>query len=110
MGFPINFPHYGNMQQNRLYGEKLGNWYSYFSHSMDAIFPLDSHFMVYFITWQMHVFSHQFPITGEKTAKPIIWGKLGKMVPRKILQNPLYVENLVNWYSYFSQSIEAFFH
>ena len=33
-------------------------------------FPLDSYFMVYFITWEMHVFSHQFPIKWEKTAKP----------------------------------------
>ena len=77
---------------------------------MDAIFPLDSHFMVHFITWEMHVFFHQFPITGKKRAKPIIWGKLGKLVPHNILQNPLYVENLVNWYFYFSQSIETFFH
>ena len=45
------------------------------SHSMGAFFRLDSHFMVYFIAWKMHVFSHQFPITWEKTAKPIEWGK-----------------------------------
>ena len=89
--------------------EKLGNWCSYFSHIMDAFFPLDSHFMVCFITWEMHVFSHQFPIAWEKAAKPIEWGKSGKLVPRNILQNPLYVENLGNWYSYFSHSMGAFF-
>ena len=33
MGFPINFPQYGKMQQNPWYGESLEN-YSYFSHSM----------------------------------------------------------------------------
>ena len=26
MGFPINFPWYGKMQQNPSYGENLGNW------------------------------------------------------------------------------------
>ena len=25
MGFPINFPQYGKMQQNSLHGESLGN-------------------------------------------------------------------------------------
>ena len=29
-----------------------------------------------------------------KIAKPIEWGKSGKLVPGDILQNPLYVENL----------------
>ena len=32
-----------------------------------------------------------------------------KLVPKHILQNPLYVENLGNWYSYFSNSIGVFF-
>ena len=98
------------MQQNSSYGENLGNWYSYFSHSMGAFFPLDSHFMVYCITCEMHVFSHQFSITWEKTAKPIEWGKPGKLVPGNILQKPSYLGNLGNWYSYFSNSMGAFFH
>ena len=34
MGFLINFPQHGKMQQNPLHGENLGSWYSYFSHSM----------------------------------------------------------------------------
>ena len=38
MGFPINFPQYRKMQQNPSYGEDLGNWYSYFPHSMGAFF------------------------------------------------------------------------
>ena len=38
----------------------------------------------------MHVFSHQFPISCEKTVKPIEWGKPGKLV----LQNPSHAENL----------------
>ena len=72
------------------------------------LFPLDSHFMVYFITWEMHVFSHQFPITREKAAKTIEWEKPRKLVPGNIIQNPLYVENLGNWYSYFSHSMGFF--
>ena len=39
MDFPINFPQHGKMQQNPLYGESLGNWYSYFSHGMGVFFP-----------------------------------------------------------------------
>ena len=109
MDFPINFPQHGKMQQNPWYGESLGNWYSYFSHCMGAFFPLDPHFMVYFITWEMHVFSHQFPITWEKTTKPIEWAKPGILVPEKLLQNLSYVENLGNWYSYFSHRMGAFF-
>ena len=66
MGFPSNFSQYRKMQQNPSYWENLGNWSSYFSYNMGASFPLDSHFMVYFITWEVHVFSHQFPITWEK--------------------------------------------
>ena len=58
----------------------------------------------------MHVFSHQFHITWENTAKPIEWGKPEKFVPGNIIQNPSYVENLGNWYSYFSHSMGAFFH
>ena len=59
---------------------------------------------------EMHVFSHQFPITWEKTAKPIELGKPGKLVPRNILQNPLHGENLGNCYSYFSHSMDYFFY
>ena len=40
-------------------------------HSMFAFFPLDAHPMVYFITWGMYGFSHQFSIACEKAAKPI---------------------------------------
>ena len=83
--------------------------YPYFSHSMGAFFPLDSHFMVYFITWEIHVFSHQFPITWEKTAKSIELWKPGKLIPGNILQNPSYVENLRNWYSHFPHSMGGFF-
>ena len=80
MGFPINFPQYGKMQQNPWYGKSLGNWYSYFFHSMGAFFPLDSHIMVYFIIWEMHVFPHQFLIVRENATKPFVWVKPGKLV------------------------------
>ena len=57
----------------------------------------------------MHGFSHQFLIAWGKAGKPIEWEKPGKLVPGKILQNPSYVENLGNWYSYFSHSMGAIF-
>ena len=109
MCFPINVPWYAKMQQTPLNGMNLGNLYSYFSHSMDDFFSKDSHPMVYFIIWEMHVFSHQFPITWEKTAKPIkrarkaweIWFPL-------ISYKTHHMENLGNSYSYFSHSMGAF--
>ena len=61
-------------------GENLGNWQSYFSHSMGTFFPSDSYPMVYFIIWEMHGFSHQFPIARKNPTKPIIWGGPGKLV------------------------------
>ena len=57
----------------------------------------------------MHGFPHQFPIAWQKAGKPIEWEKPGNLVPEKILQNPYYVENLRNWYSYFSHSVGVFF-
>ena len=47
---------------------------------MGSFFPSDSHPMVYFIIWEMHGFSHQFPIVWENATKPIVWGKPGKLV------------------------------
>ena len=60
--------------------ENLGNWYSYFSHSMGAFFPLDSHPMLYFITWEMHGFLHQFSLALENAAIFIELGEHGKLV------------------------------
>ena len=91
MGFPINFPKYGKMQQNPWYGESPGNWYSYFSHSMGAFFPSDSYPMVYFSIWEMYGFPHNFQQYG------------------KMQQNLWYGESLGIWYSYFSHSMGAFF-
>ena len=68
---------------------------------MCAFFPLDSHFMAYFITWKIRAFSHHISITWGKTAKPTEWGKPGKLLPSNILQNLINVENLENFYSYF---------
>ena len=69
------------MQQNPSYGEDLGKWYSYFSHSMGAFSPFESHPVVYFITWEIHGFSHQFPISLEDAAKSIELKEPGKLVP-----------------------------
>ena len=54
----------GKMQQNPSYRENLGNWYSYFYHSMDAFFPLDSHPMVY-LMGNASVFSSISNNTGK---------------------------------------------
>ena len=77
----------GNILQNPLYVEKLGNWYSYFSHSMGAFFPLDSHSMVYFIICEIHGFPHQFSIAWENLAKSIELGEPRKLVPIFSLTN-----------------------
>ena len=138
IGFPTNFPQYGKMQQNPLYGEDLGNWYSYFSHSMGAFLPLDSYPMVLFITWETYGFSNQFPIARENSAKTIKWEKPGKYffhsmdalfhqipilwytsaydkcmgVPINFPQHGKMQQNpgegLGNWYSCFSHNIGAF--
>ena len=68
------------MQQNLWHGESLGNWYSYFYHSMHAFFPLDFLPMVYFIIWEMHGSSRQFLIVQENALKPFVWGEPGKLV------------------------------
>ena len=78
--FLINFPQYGKIQQNSWYGKSLGNWYPYFSHSIGAFFPSDSHPMVYFIIWEMHGFPRQFLIVQENAAKLIVWGEPRKLV------------------------------
>ena len=62
-GFPNQFP---IVQENTTKLIVLGEpgklvliLFSYYGR----FFPLDSHFIAYFITWEMHVFSHSFPIT-----------------------------------------------
>ena len=62
---PINLPQYGKMQQKSWYGESQGNWYSYFSHSMDAFFPSDSLPMVYFSIGKCMRFLNNFPQYGK---------------------------------------------
>ena len=39
-----------------------------------------SHPIIYLIIWEMHGFSHQFPIVRENATKPIVWRKPGKLV------------------------------
>ena len=70
----------GNILQNALYVEILENWYSYFSHTMDAFFPLDSHSIVHF-TCEIHGFPHQFPIAWKNAVKSIELGERRKLVP-----------------------------
>ena len=61
--------------------ENLGNWYSYFSHSMGAFFQLDLHCKVYFIICEIHGFPHQFPIAWENSANSIKLREPRKLVP-----------------------------
>ena len=47
---------------------------THFSHQhMGTFLPSDSHLMVYFTTWEMHGFSHQFLIALENAAKSTLW-------------------------------------
>ena len=71
----------GKILQNSSYLENLENWYSYFTHSMGAFFPLDLHSVVYFIICEMHGFPHQFPIAWENAVKSIKLGETRKLVP-----------------------------
>ena len=80
LGFHINIPQHGKMQQNPSYGENIRNWYPYVSHSMGSFFPSDSYSLVYLITWEMLGFSHQYPIAWENVTKPMVWGKPGKLI------------------------------
>ena len=91
MGFSISFPWYGEMQQSPSYRVNLVNWYSYFSHSMGD-------------------FRHKIPILwytssyGKCMGLPINFSQY-----REMQQNPLYGENLGNWYSYSSYMVWVFF-
>ena len=136
IGFSINFPQYGKMQQNPWHGESLGNWYSYFSHSMSAFFPSDSYPVVYFSIWQMYGFPHKFPTVREDATKPMVWEQSRKLILilfpwygcfysirfrivwytslygkyyEKMQQNASYGVNLGNRCSYFSHSIGDLF-
>ena len=92
MGFPINFPWYKKMQQNHSNGENLGNWYSYFSHSMVAFLLLDSYHFINFILWEMNGFLINFPPHWKRQ------------------QNPLNGESLRNWFPYSFHKMDAFFY
>ena len=77
--FPINLPQYGKMQQNQWSGK---SWeIDTHTYSTGAFFSLYSHFTVYFITWEMHVFSHQFLVTLEKKSDPSNRESLGNWFP-----------------------------
>ena len=77
--FPSISHSMGKCNKTHLWGES-GKLVIILSYSMGTFFPFDSHPMVYFIIWEMHGFSHQFPIVQENATKPIVWGKPGKLV------------------------------
>ena len=101
--FSSNFPQHSETH-------RMGNTQEIGSHTFSikwVLFSLDCHPIVYFIIWDMQGFSRQFPKAWEIAGKPIEWEKPEKLISGKILQNPSYVENLGNWYSYFCHSMGA---
>ena len=54
--------------------------YAYFFHSKGAFSPSNSPPRVYFITWEMHGFPHQFPIAWNNLSKLLLCGEPGKLV------------------------------
>lgn len=69
IGFSINIPWLGKMQQTASYEESLENWYPYFSQSVDVSLPSDSHPVGRFITLEMHGFFHNFLIVQKTCIK-----------------------------------------
>ena len=59
----------------------LGNWYSYFSHSRGTFLQSDSHPIIYFITWEMLRFPHQFPWHWKMQRNPSNWKSLRNLYP-----------------------------
>ena len=85
MGFLVNFPQHGKMQQNPLNVKILGNQFPLFPQYR-CFFPLDSQPVVYFIVWEMHGFSHQFPVARANVTKSIVWGEPEKLILILLLQ------------------------
>ena len=77
----MGFPPISHSARKCNSGEIVGNWYSYFSCSMCAFFPNESHPMVYFITWDIQGYSYQFLISWKDAAKPNLWGRLWIKIP-----------------------------
>ena len=85
--FPINFPQRGKMRQSPLYRDNLGNWYSYFFHSMGVFYRMGC-----FIPVLWYISSHGLCMDFQ-----INFPQHGKMQ-----QNPLNEESLGCWFPYFS--------
>ena len=110
MSLLINFPQYGKMKKNLWYGESLRNWYLYYSYSMCAFSPIRLSF--YGILYHMEnacVFSSNFHNMG-KDSQTHRMVRPGKLFPSNILQKPSNVDNLENFYSYFSHSMQNLSH
>ena len=90
IGFSINFPERGKMQQNSLRREKLGNWYSYVSHSMDGFFHQ--------ISILLYTSSY-----GKCMGFLISFSQHGKRQ-----QNPPNMERLRSWFPYSFHSMGIF--
>ena len=96
MGTPTNIPYHGNMGKA---------WESHtFSRSMNVSLPSDSHFMVFFVTSEMHGFSHQFLIPCENAAKPILWERN----EIRIHHEPMYSVTTVSWCGGYHYCINSF--
>ena len=67
-GFPHQFPiAWENAAKSIELGES-GKLVLIFPNSMSTFLPSDFHLIVYFTTWEMHDFSHQFLIARENAA------------------------------------------
>ena len=66
---------------------KLGRTWEIGTHAFPIVWVLFSmsfpSYMVYFITWEMHGFSHQFPMTQEKCNKSHHMGRTWEIGPKK---------------------------
>ena len=69
------------MQQYPSYGRDLGYRYPNLSQSMVSSLPSNYLSAVFYITWEIIGFSHQFLIAWENATKPILWEKPGIWTP-----------------------------
>ena len=80
MVFLINFPQHGKRQQNLSNGESLRNWLPYRFHSMSVLSIRFPSCGILNHLGNACVFSSISNVM-EKAAKPLEWGKPGKLTP-----------------------------
>ena len=71
-GFPNKFPTVRENTTKPMVWGKSGKLVLILFPWYGCSFPLDSHPMAYFVIWEMHGFSHQFPVVQENATKLIV--------------------------------------